>query len=300
MKRIIGTYIFVQFLAGFLFSDQVFGNFQGDEVYGCANINGATATLDQCTNYSNYAAFNTTAIVENSSVEFSGAWSVTPMSADFHNNQLSLEIVGNNFYFGNLTFAFSDLDCSPACEIVDVSLDSVSGSPSSPFIQVKTLEFWADAILIVLQGNVIQTTATVTFNVTTSPIAPSFECAGFDAPMAIYPVKSRKNRVFPLKMELFDGEGYPLTDSDLIAPPVVQVMYLAASGGNAVDVTDDVLSSGHGTDGNQFVFTDEDKWQFNLKSRNYTAPGEYVVTAISGNETEYNIDPACVTSFEIN
>jgi hypothetical protein len=68
--------------------------------------------------------------------------------------------------------------------------------------------------------------------------------------------------------------------------------------GQDVDISDDALSSGQSSEGNQFVFTDDGIWQFNLKSKNYTASGEYMVTAVSGDETEYTIDPACVTSFQ--
>jgi hypothetical protein len=129
--------------------------------------------------------------------------------------------------------------------------------------------------------------------------APAFACSGFDAPMANYPVKAKKNRAFPLKMELSDGEGFAVMGGDLVAPPIVQVIFDPAGDDPAVDISDEVVSSGQGSDGNQFVYTDDDIWQFNLKSGNYSAPGLYMVTVISGDETEYTIEPACVTSFEI-
>ena len=111
-----------------------------------------------------------------------------------------------------------------------------------------------------------------------------------------YPVKTKKNRVFPLKMELFDADGFALTDLDLAAAPVVEVMFTSIEGGDAVDVTDDLLSVGKASEGNQFVFEDG-IWQFKLSSKGYSASGTYVVTAISGDELEYVIDPSCVTSF---
>ena len=70
-------------------------------------------------------------------------------------------------------------------------------------------------------------------------------------------------------------------------------------GEDPVDVTDDALSAGQGTDGNQFVFNDEDKWQFNLKIKNYDAPGTYTITMVSGDDSEYVIDPTCEASFVI-
>lgn len=292
-------YLISAVLGGFLFCGQAVGNFEGDEVYGCANINGTTATLEQCILLPGYSAFNTTAIVDNSSVEFSGAWSVTPMSANFHNDQLIMKIVGFNFYFGNLTFAFSDLDCSPACEIVDVSLVSIDGSPNPTGTTVKSLEFWADAILIVLQGNAVSTTVTATFDIVTIPTAPSFTCVGFEPPMANSPVTVKKNRALPLKAEIFDADGIVLTAMDLTTVPVVQVLYDAGAGGEPVDVTEDVLSAGHGSEGNQFAFTEEGYWQFNLKTKNYSAPGTYIVQLETGDESEYVLESTCQTAFVI-
>lgn len=39
-------------------------------------------------------------------------------------------------------------------------------------------------------------------------------------------------------------------------------------------------------------------WQYNLKTSNYTAPGTYTITIVSGDETEYRIDPSCEAAFE--
>lgn len=124
-------------------------------------------------------------------------------------------------------------------------------------------------------------------------------CSGFYDPMADYPVVAKKNRVFPLKMDLFDGDGFALSSDDLVESPIVQVMFASAGGDPAIDVSTDVQWSGQGSEGNQFVFTDDGIWQFNLKSKNYAASGEYMVTVVSGDDSEYAIDPACVTSFQI-
>ena len=68
----------------------------------------------------------------------------------------------------------------------------------------------------------------------------------------------------------------------------------------AEDVTDDALSAGAGTDGNQFELLDS-KWQFNLKTKNYTAAGSYTTTMKSGDTDEYVIDdPTCTGVFVIN
>jgi hypothetical protein len=131
------------------------------------------------------------------------------------------------------------------------------------------------------------------------PSENAYICSGFFLPMAVFPVKAKKNRVFPLKIELIDLDGFELSDLELGAPPVVQVLFSSISGEAPIDVSGDVLSMGAGSEGNQFAFTSDGVWQFNLGSRNYSAKGEYVVTAVSGDDSEYTIAPPCVTSFVI-
>ena len=63
-------------------------------------------------------------------------------------------------------------------------------------------------------------------------------------------------------------------------------------------ITDQALSAGAGTEGNQFEFLDS-KRQFNLKTKNYTAAGTYTITMVSGDDTEYLVDPTCTGSFVI-
>ncbi len=127
------------------------------------------------------------------------------------------------------------------------------------------------------------------------PLACS--CVGFDAPLDGGPVKVKKNRVLPFKAQLI-CEGNPVTDADIAAPPVIQVSFDSGGGGEAVDVTGDALPAGQGTDGNQFSFSGS-KWQFNLKTKNYSSSGTYTVTMVSGDASEYTIDPTCAGVFVI-
>lgn len=124
-----------------------------------------------------------------------------------------------------------------------------------------------------------------------------YYCIGFEPPMGEGAVKVKKNRVLPFKAELIDGLAFPVTDADIVAPPVIQVIFEPMVG-DAVDVSPDALPAGHGTEGNQFEFSNG-KWQFNLKTRNYSAPGTYTVTMISGNEREYVIESTCTAVFVI-
>ncbi|MBN1471578.1 MAG: LamG domain-containing protein [Syntrophaceae bacterium] len=120
--------------------------------------------------------------------------------------------------------------------------------------------------------------------------APTLACPGFEPPMANGPVKVKKNRTLPIKTELFDSDGIEVIGTALHTSPVIQVLYYPLASGDATDVSHDALSSGQGTEGNQFIFTEEGKWQFNLKTTNYTAPGTYSIQIISGDDTEYTID----------
>ena len=127
---------------------------------------------------------------------------------------------------------------------------------------------------------------------------PTYSCSGFDPPMASGPVTVKKNRVLPLKAELLDGGGNAITDLDVASPPVIQVLFDSGMGGDPVDVTDQALPAGQGTEGNQFVFSDG-KWHFNLKTKNYTAVGTYTISMVSGDDSEYTVD-SCVAEFVIN
>jgi hypothetical protein len=69
---------------------------------------------------------------------------------------------------------------------------------------------------------------------------------------------------------------------------------------SAEDVSVDALAAGEGTDGNQFEYNwDTLQWQFNLKTKNYTAAGTYRLSLTSGDVTEYGVTPACQASFVI-
>jgi hypothetical protein len=122
-------------------------------------------------------------------------------------------------------------------------------------------------------------------------------CTGFEPPMDKGTVKVKKNRVLPFKAELLDLDGYPLTDVEITAPPVIQVIFDSGTT-PAPDVTEDALSAGHGTEGNKFVF-DGVKWFYNLKTKDFSSSGTYTVTMVSGDECEYVIEPTCTATFVI-
>jgi hypothetical protein len=129
--------------------------------------------------------------------------------------------------------------------------------------------------------------------------APAYACVGFEPPLADGPITVKGKRALPIKAEVLDEDGAALTDADLSAAPVVQVTYQSGIGATPEDVSDQTLWVGQGTIGNAFVFSGS-KWKFNLKTGNYTAPGTYTITMVSGDEAEYRVDPTCEAQFVVS
>lgn len=122
-------------------------------------------------------------------------------------------------------------------------------------------------------------------------------CVGFEPPMDLDAVKVEKKRALPLNAQLLDGDGMPLTDANLAMSPVLQVMYTPKNGDEAApDVTYDVLAVGLGTPGNQFTF-EVDKWQYNVETSDYTAPGTYTLKMVAGDSQI--IRPTCEATFVV-
>ena len=129
--------------------------------------------------------------------------------------------------------------------------------------------------------------------------APTVTCEGFDPPMDV-PVTVKKNRALPLKALLFDEMDILVTDVDVTAFPIVQVLFDSGFGGDPVDVTADALPAGQSSEGNNFSFdVASSRWKYNLKTKNHGAPGTYTITMVSGDESEYRVDPTCTAIFVV-
>jgi hypothetical protein len=123
------------------------------------------------------------------------------------------------------------------------------------------------------------------------------ECEGFappfDAPIGL---NKREQRVIPLRMELFDEDGFPLGPADITAPPTVSVSFDPGT----VDIEFEPPQAewpGNATPGNSFRWdAATERWAFNLSTRPYTAAGRYTVTAVASDE-EYALDPTCTGTF---
>jgi hypothetical protein len=102
--------------------------------------------------------------------------------------------------------------------------------------------------------------------------------------------------VLRFKATLIDSEGNIVTD--LVSPPELTVIFDPTPPGVAVDVTDYALTNGKRTKGAQFVLAGE-KWSFNLATKGFKDVGQYVGSMVSGDPSEYTIDPRCDGLFVI-
>jgi hypothetical protein len=186
------------------------------------------------------------------------------------------------------------IDASPGSATTHTVVGSVPVGPK-PWASVAAVGSNPFAYLTSWDGATPDAGALQVIGLDSLPIS----CDGFDPPLADGPVTARGNRALPLKARLFDTDGYEIDDLDLTAPPVLQVMFQSTAGGSPVDVTGDALPAGHGTDGNEFEYNLVDRvWQYNLKTKNYSAPGTYTITMVSGDASEYLIEPTCEATFE--
>ena len=132
---------------------------------------------------------------------------------------------------------------------------------------------------------------------------PQLTCTGFEPPMDTYPIPvtvKGKKRSLPMKAYLYDN-GEMMTDQQISAAPVIQVLFQSGSEEQAIDVTDEALAANEETEGNQFFCTEDGKWRYNLKvdQKTWSAPGTYYIYMDTGDDTEYIIDPKCEASFLI-
>ncbi len=130
-----------------------------------------------------------------------------------------------------------------------------------------------------------------------TPVAPTLSCVGFDPP-AHKPISVKKpNRVLPLRMVLLDSNGQIVTDGTIQNPPILEVDLVSPS--SSVEPPDELIEAGQGDMGNEFAFTDG-QWKFKLKLSNFSGPGLYEASVVSGDTNEYFIaQPTCAATFTI-
>jgi hypothetical protein len=122
------------------------------------------------------------------------------------------------------------------------------------------------------------------------PAGPQLACRGFEPPLNEAATVPNAGRVLPLRLHLADTLGLPLSDAEIQANPVAQISY-AGDFGDANPNLGGLKTAGRGAAGNSFVFKGGN-WALNLQTQGL-APGEYTITVVSGDLTEYVIAPTC-------
>jgi hypothetical protein len=132
---------------------------------------------------------------------------------------------------------------------------------------------------------------------------PLFSCVGFSSPLEAllddprYAKYAeflehwlRRSPVKLLRARLLDAEDLEVDGADLIAAPLVQVLFAPAQGEETLDVTADTTWK------NSFTFSRHGYWRLSLNRYRMQMPGTYLVTMESGDESEYLIDTTCSES----
>ena len=131
--------------------------------------------------------------------------------------------------------------------------------------------------------------------------APVLSCEGFLFPMdqAVTvrrsPYGGNQPAALPFTMRLVDEAGVPVYGQDLSSPPVLDVMF---DGEDASAVPEELPFIGYGDDGNRFEFVNS-YWQFYLDTSGLGSLGTYYAAVVSGDESEYVVDPACMVTITI-
>jgi hypothetical protein len=134
------------------------------------------------------------------------------------------------------------------------------------------------------------------------PPTPGFECQGFDSPLNAGPVTLSKKRVLLFDAGLVDRDEVEITDADIAAPPVLQVTFSSVTPTDpTTDITNDVpRSQKRLPSSNQFEYSEQTNgWRTSIKTEFYQAPGSYLLQMVSGDATEYVIEPACETIYVV-
>ena len=117
----------------------------------------------------------------------------------------------------------------------------------------------------------------------------------FDKPLTL---KGKDKRAIPVKMVLRNLMGDIMTDAH-ITPPVVQVSYRSVSGASIPGYEAELLPPGLSDDGNEFRYNPgSEMWIINLATKQFTSPGTYTVTVVSG-DNSYVIE-GCSQTFTRN
>jgi len=131
-----------------------------------------------------------------------------------------------------------------------------------------------------------------------APVAQiSCVSGGFKPPFDVQlMLKAKVKRAIPMKMMLTDGTNV-ITDLDVSAPPVVNVLFSPTPPDGGGDVTAQLLPLGQANEDNIFRYDDiTQTWIYNLGTKPFVASGTYEVFAVAG-DGSYEIDDSCTGTF---
>ena len=123
-------------------------------------------------------------------------------------------------------------------------------------------------------------------------IQTALKCIGFESPFDL-PLGITKNtkRAIPAKITLEDVDNNLITDSDILAPPVINIEFGGVVYGDGVSDDELLEPVGASNEGNAFAFNpDTQQWEYRIGTKQFSTPGTYTVTVRSGNDSEYSID----------
>jgi hypothetical protein len=111
-------------------------------------------------------------------------------------------------------------------------------------------------------------------------------------------IRISRGRVLPLRAKLVLPDGTFGDATTLKTPPKIALQFLPESG-SPIDKSSGIEVRDYGK-GNSFVFDQEAHWKFDLGTGNQPEDGRYKVSLISGDESEYRVDPVCALTFLLN
>ncbi|HUQ99881.1 MAG TPA: hypothetical protein VM166_10530 [Gemmatimonadaceae bacterium] len=197
-------------------------------------------------------------------------------------------------------FAGADLSSSnlqvEAGDVYTIWATSASGTDEFGWWGNAGVYIGGNALTLSTKGVMFLAAEDLGFRTYVGSGARTLQCDGFKPPLDAGPVSIKKSRVLPHRAVLRDGEQI-VSDAQLSAPPIMQVLFTPEGTQNALDVSAFAETAGAATTGNQFVYS-APEWHYNLEVKSYTAKGTYRSSIVSGDPTTYSIS-GCNASFVI-